>query len=149
MRLTLDTNILVSAFVAKQGHSATILELALTLVDIELILSDPILDEFQDVLGRDEVRSRFAYTEQQVRQAVEGLRASAKLVSPSAKVSVVKEDPKDNVILSTALSGKADYIVSGDKHLLDLGKYRGIRIVNPRGFVQVLSKKFPEFIFFL
>jgi len=53
MRITLDTNVLVSAFIAKHGHPALLLELAVTLEGIQLVLSEPILRELEDVLSRD------------------------------------------------------------------------------------------------
>lgn len=68
MRFTLDTNVLVSAFIAKHGYSANLLELALTVESIQLILSESILREFEDVLMRDEVRDRFSYTHQDIRE---------------------------------------------------------------------------------
>jgi len=54
-------------------------------------------------------------------------------------IKVVKSDPSDDIILATALAGQASYIVSGDKHLLDLGVYRGIKVVTAIEFVKILE----------
>jgi len=147
MRITLDTNVLVSAFIAKHGHSANPLELALTVEVIEMVLSEPILRELGDVLLRDEVRNRFSYTQQDIRKIVGTLRKSAKIVSPTSRFVVIKEDPKDDVILNTAYDGNAEYIVSGDSAMLKLRRFKGIRIVTPKQAMDIISRKFPEFVF--
>jgi len=49
-------------------------------------------------------------------------------------INAIKEDPEDNKILAAAVAGKADYIISGDAHLLGLKSYEGIEIVTPNGF---------------
>jgi putative PIN family toxin of toxin-antitoxin system len=145
--MTLDTNVLVSAFIAKHGHSANLLELVMTLENVELVLSTPILDEFENVLNRNEVKSRFEYTEHDIRKISIALKASARIVSLNSNFRVVKEDPKDDMVLNTSYDGHADYIVSGDNHLLKLGSFKGIKIVNPKRMMSILSKKFPEFVF--
>jgi putative PIN family toxin of toxin-antitoxin system len=147
MRITLDTNVLVSAFIAKHGHSANLLELALTVEVTELLLSEPILQELEDVLLRDEVRSRFSYTQQDIRKIVGTLRRSARIVSPTSKFVVIREDPKDDLILNTAYDGNAEYIVSGDSDLLKLKRFKGIRIVTPKQMMEIISRKFPELFF--
>lgn len=55
-------------------------------------------------------------------------------------VSKVRKDPEDNKFIACALEGEADYIVSGDDHLLGLKHYRGIQIVDAPGFLKVLGK---------
>ncbi len=57
-------------------------------------------------------------------------------VSPTVKLDVIKADPKDNIILECAVAGNADYIVSGDKHLLDLKEFSGIKILKPAEFLR-------------
>jgi putative PIN family toxin of toxin-antitoxin system len=146
MRVTFDTNVLVSAFVAKHGSPANLLELALTVEDFEIILSLPILDELEQVLLRDEVRDRFSYTNQDVRRISQNLRASARIIPLESRFHAVKEDPKDDVILNTAYDGRSEYIVSGDRHLLKLRRFKGIVIVNPREMMEIISNSFPELV---
>ena len=147
MRITLDTNVLVSAFIEKLGHPANLLELCLTIEDMELVLSQPILKEFEEVLKRDEVRERFSYTDRDIREIVNRIRTSSRIVFPRLQLRMIRSDPKDDVILWTACDGKADYIVSGDRHLLNLKRFRGIKIVSPTEMMEIISKKFPEFVF--
>ena len=63
MRIVLDTNVLVSAFISKDGNPAALLDVALTLPEIEVVLSEEILEEFGDVLSRRKVRERFHYSQ--------------------------------------------------------------------------------------
>jgi putative PIN family toxin of toxin-antitoxin system len=62
MRITLDTNVLVSAFISKTGYSARVLDIALTLEDVELVLSEEVVREFMQVMSRDELLIRFDHT---------------------------------------------------------------------------------------
>ncbi len=55
-------------------------------------------------------------------------------------VSKLRKDPKDNMFIACALEGEADYIVSGDDHLLGLKHYKGVQIVDARGFLKILGK---------
>ncbi len=57
------------------------------------------------------------------------------LVDVTSRIDTIKVDPSDNAFLECAVDGRADYIVSGDRHLLGLGTYRGIQIISPREFL--------------
>jgi len=63
----------------------------------------------------------------------------ATVVQAGSDLKVVAEDPDDDVVLSTAVNGKADYIVSGDKHLLKIGKFKNIRIVTVGEFIPIIA----------
>jgi hypothetical protein len=56
-------------------------------------------------------------------------------------VKAILEDPSDDIYLECALEGRADFIVSGDRHLLDLGTFRGISIVNPTAFLKIVAQE--------
>jgi len=58
----------------------------------------------------------------------------ADIVEISGNLKVIKEDPDDNIILESAISGKADYIITGDRHLLNLKEYLGIKILTNAEF---------------
>jgi len=60
-------------------------------------------------------------------------------VEPEVALEVVEDDPDDNRVLECAIAAKANYIISGDKHLLDLGEYRGIEVLPPAGFIVLLN----------
>lgn len=61
------------------------------------------------------------------------------IVNPNIKLKVIDEDTEDNKILECALTAKADVIITGDKHLLKIGKFRKTRIVTPRAFLDYFS----------
>lgn len=146
MLITLDTNVLVSAFVSKAGHPALVLDVALTFERLELVLSKEILDELAEVLSRREATVRFGYSKRQIKQFASALRRVAKIVEIKSNFKVVKQDPDDDKILNTAMDGRADYIVSGDQHLLALRRFRGIRIVSPRQMLEIIRSRFGEVI---
>jgi putative PIN family toxin of toxin-antitoxin system len=146
MRVTLDTNVLVSAFISKHGRSAHILDVVATFDEITLVLSEDMLEEFADVMDRNEVRKRFGYTKADV-SAFEGtIRGVAEMIRVTSNFRVIEEDPDDDVVVNTAYDGKADYIVSGDKHLRKLRSFKGIRIVTASTFMGIILKTFGDLI---
>ena len=146
MRVTLDTNVLVSAFISKRGHSADVLDLIVTFDEITLVLSNAILEEFMDVMNRKEVAARFDYSKTDITRFEASIRGVAEIVAVRSSLKAVREDPDDDVVVNTAIDGRADYIVSGDRHLRELKRFQGVRIVSPRAFLTTLSKRFGDFI---
>jgi putative PIN family toxin of toxin-antitoxin system len=69
------------------------------------------------------------------------ITVDSKLVEPKIKLQVLKEDTEDNKVLECALAARADFIVSGDKHLLELGKFKKTRILTPRDFFDSLKER--------
>jgi len=146
MRVTLDTNVLVSAFISKRGHSADILDLIATFDEIVLVLSNNILEEFKDVLSRKEVAARFDYTRTDIAKFEASIRDVAEIIAVRSSLKVVREDPDDDVVVNTAIDGRADYIVSGDRHLRELKRFQRVGIVSPRAFMTILTKRFGDLI---
>jgi uncharacterized protein len=146
MRVTLDTNVLVSAFISKRGNPADVLDLIATFDEITLVLSSDIIEEFRDVMNRKEVAVRFDYGKRDVTKFEGALRDVAEIVTVKSSFKVVMEDPDDDVVVNTAIDGRADYIVSGDKHLRKLKRFQGVRIVSPKGFLTVLTKRFGDLV---
>ena len=133
-RITLDTNVSVSALISR-GTSRQVLELARSGA-VTLILSPFILEETADVL-----RAKMGWDEGWVRTALEMIRGFSTLVRPEESLSVVKQDAQDNRIVECAVFGQADLLVSGDKHILSLGEYGGIRFLSPRDLLGTLRDK--------
>lgn len=134
-RIVLDTNVLISAILFN-GPPREVLELVVSgTVDCSLSLS--ILDELRDVL----LRPKFGFSPEQALQVLEELHAVCDVINPILKTSVIAEDPDDNVVLECALESKADFIVSGDKHLLDLVEFKSIQITNPAAYLKTLSER--------
>jgi putative PIN family toxin of toxin-antitoxin system len=135
--VVLDTNVLISALLFGGPPRETLERIVAGAVDCSLSL--PILDELRDVLQRP----KFGFSSQQAMAVVEELSTLCAIVSPSERISVIRPDPDDDRVLECALEAQADTIVSGDAHLLELGKYRGIHILNPSEFLRTMEKKEP------
>ena len=63
------------------------------------------------------------------------------MVEGKAEIDVIQADPTDNKYLACALEGEADYIVSGDRHLLDVGLYQGLKIIKAKEFLNMWQKQ--------
>ena len=124
MKVVLDTNVLISALI-KAGKPRNLLNKLIN--DEQIIFSSAILEEFLEVVEDPKVAR---YTSQQdVTIFLNILGKAAKMVQTKSQFKAVKEDPDDDAIVRAAFDGKADYIVSGDKHLLALKEFKGIKIL--------------------
>ena len=79
--------------------------------------------------------------EEDVQQEVETIRYFAEFVEPDHDIPAVEADPDEDKFLEAAVAGNVDYIVSGDRHLLDLNSFRDIDIVGPRTFYEHLTTR--------
>lgn len=133
VRVVIDTNIFISSFFG--GIPRKVIDLWKR-GRLTLCLSEPILSEYLDVIGR------FNLSDEEVRELLWlfKIRRNIKDVSPTRKVRAIKDDPADNKFLECALEAKADYIVSGNEHLKKLGTYKGIRILPPVIFYELIKR---------
>jgi len=99
--------------------------------DLHVAVSDVILQEVRRVL-----REKFHLSSEDVEEAEELISACAQRVAPTESLAVIAEDPDDDRILECAVAADADVIISGDKDLLRLGSFRGIRIMSPAEFLR-------------
>jgi putative PIN family toxin of toxin-antitoxin system len=134
-RVLCDTNILVSAFIAG-GPPSRVVE---SVIDgrIELLIASPVIDELERVLtvklGLDRGRVN------QITTLLNEL-ASGHLRQPSTTPPSITGDPDDDLILTCAVEGHVDVLVSGDRrHLLPVGEYKGVRIVTAQTLLAELS----------
>jgi uncharacterized protein len=138
LKVTADTNILISGLVYRRGKPYDLLRMAID-GTISLTVSRHILDEMADVLAR-----KFDATPEEITEAKGIVGDAARIVQPSVQIDVIKEDPPDNRILECAVSAGADYIVTGDKDLLRLGTYDSIKILTVSDFLKVARGQGPE-----
>ncbi len=129
MRVVLDTNILVSAFVFPGGIRESVYRLALE-GGIVSVTSPALLAEFGRVLGQ-----KFEWEASRVEEAVAQVASIGIVVRPIEAVREIVADPSDDRVLEAAAEGQAEIIVSGDRHLRDLGTWRGIRVLRATQFV--------------
>jgi putative PIN family toxin of toxin-antitoxin system len=128
MRIVLDTNVIVSALVFG-GLPRQILELA-EAGWWEFCYSEDLQAEVRRVLER-----KCGWEKSKLDEVLSELWMTGDLVVPRFKVKAVKEDPDDDRILECAIAANAKVLVSGDRHLLRLRKYKSILIVAPRDFL--------------
>jgi putative PIN family toxin of toxin-antitoxin system len=126
MKVVLDTNVLIAAFITR-GSSSDLLEHCIR--QHEIVTSEFILDEF-----RQHLIHKFNFSVTEVGEAIELLRIKVKVVTPVTLESPVCRDPDDNVILGTAVAGDVACIVTGDKDLLMLERFGSVDIVSPAEF---------------
>jgi uncharacterized protein len=133
LKVTADTNVLVSGLAYRRGKPYELIQMARA-GEIALTVSQPILDELAVVLAR-----KFSATPADVAEADGIVRGAARVVTPAVTLDVINEDPPDNRILECAVTGGSEYIVTGDKDLLRLKQYDSIRIVNVANFMAELK----------
>ena len=125
----LDTNVWISALLWS-GLPNGILRLAES-KSIVLIASPSIVEEIREVLARPKFTRRIAALETSVGELVESLLAVAEVIAEPIAEPVIAADPDDDRVLACAVAGKAHWIVSGDAHLLALGRHKRIAILAP------------------
>ena len=138
MRVVLDTNVYVSGTIMSCGPSFEILQ-AWRHRRFDLLVSEAIVAEIERVLLYPRLRERYALTDRDIARLIHSLHSDA--ISVSGRYQVQRSsDPDDDVFLACALEGRADFVVSGDPHLLNLKEYYGIRIVTPRQMADLLAE---------
>ncbi len=129
MKVVLDTNILISAFVFPGGSPEAVYRLALE-GRIEMVTSPALLAEFGRVLAE-----KFGWEASVAEEAVAQVLRIGVLVRPGETVAEIAADPADDRVLEAAAEAKADVIVSGDRHLLRLTTWRGVRVESAADFL--------------
>ncbi|OGC03880.1 putative toxin-antitoxin system toxin component, PIN family [candidate division WOR-1 bacterium RIFOXYA12_FULL_43_27] len=130
-KAVLDTNIFVSG-ITWQGLPGEILDLWIK-GKIQLIISKEIMEEIKRVLNRMQV------PEEEIANLRSQIIEKAIIVDPQIKISLIKKDPSDNKFLECAIEGQADFIVSGDKHLLEFEAINDIKIITARKMLEALK----------
>ena len=133
MRITVDTNVLISA-TFWYGDSNEIIN-RVERKEFELVLSPEILEEFALVLQSKEIQDKVSNKNLQMKETVQKITSLSALVTPRLRLDIIDDDPSDNKVLECAKAGKADYIISNDNHIMALRKFENIRILSSRQFI--------------
>jgi putative PIN family toxin of toxin-antitoxin system len=128
VRVVFDSNIYISALTLPGGQAEKALFRILDGADT-LLISKPILDEVLSILAR-----KFSHDREELSQVAVTLTEMAEVVKPGHAITILADDP-DNRILECAEVGDADYIVTGDKAMLNLKQHRGVRIIPLREYL--------------
>lgn len=139
-KIVIDTNVFVSATITEKGKPAQILKVWRE-KKLEVIISPEILKEIGQVIFRHKIKKISFWTEKERYQFIEDLARICILTPGSLELKQAVKHIQDHKFLVAAIEGKADYIVSGDRHLRDLGAYKGIKIVSASEFLQILETK--------
>jgi putative PIN family toxin of toxin-antitoxin system len=142
MRVVLDTNVLVSATLIRQGNEDRILR-AWQGGAFELVISPRIIDEIGRVLFHEKLRKFRWMTEKEVGSLLESLAQESVLVPGRVRIKACR-DPDDDKFVASTFEAKAKYVVTGDKDLLSLKSFKGIQLITPASFLKVLKSKAQE-----
>ena len=132
MRLTFDTNALLSATLWEGSVSQKLL-FKLIEGNAKIFCSTEILSEYGKVLDRD-----FDYSQEEKAEIIQKVLSFVTLTKPVEKISAVKADPSDDKILECAVDSKSEYVITYDKHLLELKQFQGIRIIRPEEALKII-----------
>jgi len=142
IRAVLDTNVLISAILVTGGIPARILRAAFSVVFL-CFASEPIVSEVLTTLGRERIRRKYQLDPARISQVRMFLESRPVVVPITMDIHGAATHPEDDLILETALSARADYLVTGDRQLLALEEFQGIQIVSPREFLAILERLGP------
>ena len=133
MKVVLDTNVFISG-IHWTGDSQKIL-LMFRNKEIELVSSLPIIEEITKTLRN----FRIPLSEEDIFMWKNMILENSLLVEPEEKINIVKEDIDDNKFIEVAVTGKANYIITQDNHLLKIKDFRGIKILTPKEFLDIVK----------
>jgi hypothetical protein len=142
IRAVVDTNVLVSGIISEHGAPRQIVE-AWQRREFTLLTSAHIVAEVMRVLHYPRIRDTYSLSEADILLVRDTLLNDAAVLEDSYEVARSR-DPGDNIFLACALEGQADYLVSGDRHLLEIKRYHTVPIVPPRQFLDVLRTASPS-----
>jgi len=133
-RVVLDTNVYYSALHTSESSLALLFAAGRQERKYRLVVSPFILHELHTKL-----MEKFLWEEARALVVIKSIVHAAELVKPDTVPQVITDDVSDNHILACALAGRADFIISGDRHLLNLKEYEGIVIERPVDFLRTLG----------
>lgn len=134
LKVVIDINLFVSGVISKKGNPARLLQLWHNRAFL-VIISEQMVEDLGRVLRYPRLKNKYNLQNEEIEQAVSAIKKFAVMLPNTIELDVIKDDPDDNKVLACALAVKADYIVSGDSHLLDLGIFKDIPIVTVKDFI--------------
>src|SRR3989338_4772080 len=141
IRAVLDTNVIISALTHKKFTPPSVI---LSLIEEKKLLhvtSPEILDEVEEVMNREKVVKMHNLQPREIRNLILNLAEISEIVHAKNETSIVKADPDDDKFIAAAIGGSASFIISGDRHLLEIGGYQGIKIMKVRNFLENVIQK--------
>lgn len=139
MKITLDTNVLVSA-TFWDGEAYKIIQL-IEQKKVSCYLSEPILIEYKRVIHSDEIVEKTEKNHLAIKSALIKIVEMSVIVDPQRPINAVSEDSDDNKILECGVEAQVDAIVTYDNHLLKLKMFEGIEIMHPKEFLASIMRQ--------
>ncbi len=133
IRAVIDTNVLASALIKPDSPAGRVLRM-LGEGKFELVFSRAVLDELIRVLAYPKLRQKYKISRTDIEKIIAILVLRGEMVIPSQSIHVFR-DAHDDIFIEAAVSGRADYLVTGDSDLLGLKKFKNIRIISPGDFL--------------
>ena len=140
LRAVVDTNLFISGLFGKDTPPAELQDLWVHR-EFELVTSLEILREISRVLQYPRIRARFKPREENIRRFFKLIFRKAIITKDLYSTDRITDDPSDNIFLACAMEAKADYIISGDKHLREIKHFHGIKIIDVKAFVERVRLK--------
>ena len=141
MIVVLDTNVIISALLSPSGAPAEIID-HWEADHFDVSTSPPLLGELQRALQYPRVQKYLKKSPEATSAFVSRFRTMAAVTQPEFSLEVIEDAPPDNRVLECAVACGASYIISGNKHLLDLKQYRDIVILRPTEFLALLDVRY-------
>lgn len=139
MKLVIDTNVAVSGLLWS-GPPNVLLQWARRGI-VTIIVSEKVIDEFKTVIRHERFADRLETLQTSAQKVIAYFMNLSHVVpDPHTIPAVITEDPSDNIFLGLAIENTARLIVSGDRHLLNIGEFQGIHIVRPSEACLIIEK---------
>ena len=139
IRAVLDANILISGFISPVSHPREI-ERRWRKGDFGLVTSREIIEEINRVLYLPRIYGKYHITESAIQAFILTLINKTECVAGRLMLKGIAPDPGDDKLISCAVEAQADFMVTGDKALQQLGEYKGIKIITAEEFIKVLEE---------
>ncbi|HNS79810.1 MAG TPA: putative toxin-antitoxin system toxin component, PIN family [Syntrophorhabdus sp.] len=142
-RVVLDTNIIISAILSPKSKAASIVKLVLD-GKLHLVIAPAMWRELHAVLQYPKLQAlmkRNDVSMDEVKDLLYKIERMAITAPGAKKVDRITKDTSDNIFLSCAVEGKADFIISGDSHLKEVKVFQGVEIVSPDVFIKMIRRE--------
>ncbi len=137
MKWVLDTNIIFSGTISTDSPPHKVLKISLSQEKTTPILTNEILDEYKRVLK--EKGKKYGVTKADRTYLLTLIKTKGEIIEPEKNYQVIEKDPEDDKFLEAAVEGKADFLVSGDSHLLEIEEFKGIEILSPNEAIETIK----------
>lgn len=138
IRAVIDTNVLISGLIKREGPPGRLLE-ALFQRDVMMVAAPPLLAELSKALTYPRLQTRYGITPERSEALLTALVLLSDVIELPRFVWRASRDPQDDMFLACAIHGDAEYVITGDRDLLVLESFRGVRIVTPERFLTALK----------